>query len=281
MDDLKQTHRAMLDEATAGLHADVLFSAYRGSIAHGMFVPSTDPDSIDDVDFMTIVMPPLKDYFGLYGWPRKSEIANTPYVGSGGTLEYKVGATDLVAYELRQFFTLLKKGNPNVLTLLWLRPEFIFYESPEWYILRANRDAFVGKHVFESFSGYARQQMRRMLAGDSVGGRGFNGEKRKELRQRYGYDTANAAHMIRLLRMGIEFLDTGALVVERPDADELLAIKRGAWTMDAVEREANRLFAGLESAAERSQLPEEPNGDLIESVCVAVIRNAHRRLGHI
>lgn len=33
--------------------------AYRGSVAHNMYVPSTDPDSIDDKDLMSICVPPL------------------------------------------------------------------------------------------------------------------------------------------------------------------------------------------------------------------------------
>jgi len=53
--------------------------------------------------------------------------------------------------------------------------------------------------------------------------------KRRELVRRLGYDAKNAAHLIRLLRMGIEFLTEGTLHVERVDAPELLDIKHGAW----------------------------------------------------
>jgi len=34
---------------------------------------------------------------------------------------------------------------------------------------------------------------------------------------RVGYDSKNAAHLIRLLRMGIEFLTEGKMYVERAD----------------------------------------------------------------
>lgn len=50
------------------------------------------------------------------------------------------------------------------------------------------------------------------------------GQKRRELVRRVGYDAKNAAHLIRLLRMGIEFLTEGTLHVERADATELLDI---------------------------------------------------------
>jgi DNA relaxase NicK len=46
---------------------------------------------------------------------------------------------------------------------------------------------------------------------------GYMGKKRRELVVRVGYDAKNAAHLIRLLRMGIEFLTEGTLYVERAD----------------------------------------------------------------
>lgn len=46
----------------------------------------------------------------------------------------------------------------------------------------------------------------------------------RQLVRRVGYNAKNAAHLIRLLRMGIEFLTEGTLYVERADAPELLDI---------------------------------------------------------
>ena len=46
-----------------------------------------------------------------------------------------------------------------------------------------------------------------------------------------------AAHLIRLLRMGIEFLRDGEMRVDRGglDATELLDIKHGTWTLEQVQ----------------------------------------------
>ena len=51
--------------------------------------------------------------------------------------------------------------------------------------------------------------------------------KRKRLVEQYRYNTKNAAHLIRLLRIGIEFLRDGELIVDRGgyDAQDLLAVK--------------------------------------------------------
>src|SRR6185436_7068494 len=54
--------------------------------------------------------------------------------------------------------------------------------------------------------------------------------QRAELETRYGYDTKHAMHLIRLLRMGEEVLSGKGVIVRRPDAADLRAIREGAWT---------------------------------------------------
>jgi uncharacterized protein len=115
-----------------------------------------------------------------------------------------------------------------------------------------------------------RGERRRYYSG------GYMGQKRRELVRRVGYDAKNAAHLIRLLRMGIEFLTEGTLHVERADAPELLDIKRGAWTLDKVKAEAERLFTLSQEAYVRSALPSEPRRDEAERLCVSMISEYHR-----
>ncbi len=59
---------------------------------------------------------------------------------------------------------------------------------------------------------------------------------RRELEIKSGYDTKHAGMLVRLLRVGYEILTTGKVIVNRTgiDADELLAIKNGAWTYEKV-----------------------------------------------
>lgn len=115
-----------------------------------------------------------------------------------------------------------------------------------------------------------RGERRRYYSG------GYMGQKRRELVRRVGYDAKNAAHLIRLLRMGIEFLTEGTLHVERADAPELLEIKRGAWPLEKVKAEAERLFVLAQEAYVRSSLPAEPNPAEAERLCVSMISDYHR-----
>jgi hypothetical protein len=102
---------------------------------------------------------------------------------------------------------------------------------------------------------------------------GYMGQKRRELVERYGYDTKNASHLIRLLKMGIEFLRDGELHVDRTgiDAEELKAIKRGEWALDDVQKLAEELFAEGTIAHEQSTLRETPDVGRIEKVLVSIL----------
>lgn len=290
---------------------------WRGSVAHGMYVPKSDPDSIDDKDVMGVYVGPLEHYLGF---------------GRKDVYEKWEGEWDCVFYELRKFIGLLLNCNPNVLSLLWLKPSGIIYENALGARLRENRDLFVTRKAYHSFSGYAHAQFKKMIsfnqeaqalmqqledqlasfgidpdtcdAGASLrtlegqafvgattemmevvkryrGERrryysgGYMGQKRRELVRRVGYDAKNAAHLIRLLRMGIEFLTEGTIYVERADGPELLDIKRGAWPLEKVKAESERLFQLSQEAYVRSTLPPEPDRARAERLCVEMISEYH------
>jgi uncharacterized protein len=95
--------------------------------------------------------------------------------------------------------------------------------------------------------------------------------KRSELEARFGYDTKHAMHLVRLQRMGIETLRTGSVFVTRPDRDELLAIRDGAWTFDELEEAAERADQALREAALASVLPEAPNEHFLNGLCMEII----------
>jgi len=66
---------------------------------------------------------------------------------------------DDVAYELRRFLELVSTGNPNVLELLFLPEKCILESSAEYEYLRANRDMFLTKTCYYTYSGYAKTQL--------------------------------------------------------------------------------------------------------------------------
>jgi predicted nucleotidyltransferase len=235
---------------------NVVLISYRGSIVHNMYIPNTDPNSIDDVDVMVVYLKDPKYYLSLASGFEKGK-------------DIKVGEYDFAMYEFKKFVYLLYKSNPNVLTTLWLNDEHYIYKDsdPATYLLSI-RDEFISKKVYSTFAGYANGQLKRM---EHFQFKGFMGERRKQLVRKFGFDTKNAAHLIRLLRMGKEALETGKLNVFRHDAEELLQIKKGEWSLDRVKDESDRLFKDLKKACDESTLKDEPNKEKIEKVLFTIL----------
>lgn len=268
-----------------------------GSHSHGTYLPPEDPDAIDDVDLMGFVVPPIEYHLGtshfenwvlqfeeldvvLYSlskavrlllksnpnivgmlWLRDEEyVHRTPafdrlraersmfssqqvassFAGYAHAQIKKMEAFDLSAMERYEALTEAVKPAGDVSD-----------------ILRA--DAARMKYLAKS-SGvpvdtlYTFRQLHRSHFS------GFMGKKRKDAVRRFGYDCKNASHLIRLLRMCVEFLQTGQLYVYRTkDADELKAIKRGGWTLEQVKAEAARLFVEVERAREQSRMLPDPD----------------------
>lgn len=94
---------------------------------------------------------------------------------------------------------------------------------------------------------------------------------RADLEKKFGYDTKHAQHLVRLLRMGVEILETGEVHVTRPDREELLAIRAGAWSYDELIEAAESLGARMREAAQTSPLPESCDEAEVNALCVEIV----------
>ena len=242
------------EETSVIIPPKTIILGYMGSLAHGTHIPNTDPNSIDDRDIMGVCIAPESVYFGLKQFEQK---------------EAKYKEWDSVTYEIRKFFRLLLKQNPNVLGLLWLEEHNYHHVFPAGRRIIENRNLFVSKEAYHSFSGYAHGQLHRMTHGAC---KGYMGEKRKKLVEEFGYDCKNAAHLIRLLRMGIEFLTDGTLRVFREDAAELKDIKMGRWTLERIQAEADDLFRLAREAYIRSPLPPKAEHEKAEELLIRILK---------
>lgn len=252
------TLHGLSDQEISNLLPDnLILLGFRGSIAHEMYVPQDHPDSIDDKDIMGVYVGPKELYIGFDRKEQKEKVHNE---------------WDAVSYEIRKMCSLLEKGNPNVLSLLWLPDKHYIWKHALGARLVLNRNLFATRQVYHSFNGYAWGQFKRMT---NYKFEGYMGQKRKELVDRYGYDCKNAAHLIRLLKMGIEFLSEGYLYVGRSDAEMLLSVKHGEWALDRVKTEAERLFRLAEESYVKSKLPDRPDHKAVESLVMGIIEDFH------
>lgn len=94
-------------------------------------------------------------------------------------------------------------------------------------------------------------------------------DTRKVLESAHGYDTKHAMHVVRLLRTAEEALLTGEVHVKRPDAEELLAIRNGAWSYDELMEYFNSKSTEIRDVlVKKSVLPKKPDIKLATKVLV-------------
>jgi hypothetical protein len=82
------------------------------------------------------------------------------------------------------------------------------------------------------------------------------------------YDAKNMMHTFRLLDMATEILETSQVLVRRPNRDELLKIRSGAFDYDDLIIKAEQKVAHVQSAASVSALPDRPDLGRIEQILV-------------
>lgn len=107
---------------------------------------------------------------------------------------------------------------------------------------------------------------------------------RAEIEAKYGYDAKHGAHLVRLLRMGKEILLTGQVHVWRGadggagDAEELLAIRNGAWEYDKLVAWAEEQDKELETIyrERRYVVPKAPDRDAIDKLCIEIVEEVLR-----
>ncbi len=102
---------------------------------------------------------------------------------------------------------------------------------------------------------------------------------RAALETQHGYDTKHAAHLVRLLRMALEIVRTGEVHVWRGgrDADELQAIRAGAWSYDDLEAWAEEATTTLRAEAASCPLPRRPDLEALDALTVRLTEQAWQR----
>lgn len=168
--DLATAHEADIRHAHPGFH--VAFLSLNGSRLYG-----TDREDSDH-DFAGAALETPDYIYGLKNFEQ---------------YQFKTTFSEGTIYSLKKFLSLLAQNNPTLLCLLYNK------YAIDRYGLQHIIDAFPNRRALDSFHGYAKSQLHRIshVTGMHV--------TRRELIEKYGYDTKYAAHILRLVRQGMEF----------------------------------------------------------------------------
>ncbi len=179
------------------------------------------------------------------------------------TYVQSVPPVDLVVHTVGKVCRLALKANPNMLEILFCRDDDVLSMSQMGWELRQMRDKFLSQKAYRAYSGYALGQLKIMANHNTDHG------ARRDSIERWGYDTKNAMHLIRLLLTARTLLAEGRLEVYRSERDFLLAIRRGKYSRHEIQKMADDLDQECRSLSLRSPLPSTPDVAGVEQWLVA------------
>lgn len=286
-----------------------------GSHSHGTYIPPNEPDAVDDIDLMGFLVPPVEHHLGLPRWQHwvfqfeeldvviySLEKAFRLLLKSNPNIVGLLWLRDDEYIHRHPLFDRLRSARAIFSSLeaaeafagyaydqLKRMEAFDVARMAEYESLTAEiraagpvtevleADGLKLQHIARHWQ-IALETLKRFRKLHREHFSGYMGEKRKAMVRKYQYDVKNAAHLIRLLRMGSEFLRTGRLQVYRTaDADELKAIKQGAWSLERVKTEAETLFQGIEASRQISPLPPAPDVEAANRLLMEL----HRTILHL
>lgn len=100
--------------------------------------------------------------------------------------------------------------------------------------------------------------------------------KRAEMEEKYGYDCKHGMHLVRLMKMCKEIMETGKVQVRRPDREELLAIRNGAWSYERLLAWAEAAEKEMDALYPSSPLPHSPDRKALDALCVEMVEASLR-----
>ncbi len=160
-------------------------------------------------------------------------------------------------WEVQHFIHQAMKGNPMLLEVLISASRHGTVRSEGVDLLKLFPFLLSRNAVFNSFRGFSESQ-----------------------RQKYTSSTTNyfrkpkaASHMIRSLYNGVELLKTGwftARIIDTPIGESVVKAKKGELLFEEVLEIADKLFAELQAAYEKSKLPYSPDYDRIDEYLLKI-----------
>lgn len=243
-----------------------------GSISYGC--ADTNADEASDFDTIGVCTPPKENVFPQYIHGFDPEPKVEPGNGSGVYEEHHIydpsarggkgRQYDLNIYSVTKFFSECLKCNPNLIDSLFTRQECVLHCTQAGHVIRENRKMFLSKKCWNTYKQYAYSQLHKMKGKNPTG-------KRKEQRDKHGFDVKFGYNLIRLLEECDQILSEGDLDLMR-SRELLKTVKRGEWTQEQVEDYCYRKEKTLEEVYAKSTLPAQPDEKKVRQVLIEVLQ---------
>ena len=234
------------------LKSNVHYETMMGSVAYGA---STDKS---DLDVYAWYIPPKEQIFPhlgghIYGLgPKPQYVDQFQSHHIAGHPKYP--EIDYTCYSITNYFHLCAGCNPNMLDSLFAPQHCVMHCTVLAKHVRDNKEVFLCKKAYHTFTGYAYAQRNSLLSKNPVG-------KRKETIEKYGYDVKLMSHAVRLILECQDILEKSTIEIGQ-HGELLKFIKTGGWSLDAFNaffEEKEKLLKQIDNLEKLSQFFEYLN----------------------
>lgn len=225
---------------------------------------------VSDVDIYGVCIPPkdmvfphLAGEIAGFGEPgQRFEQWQQHHVPAGDGRETTY---DFQVFGIVRYFQLCMDCNPNMIDSLFTPRRCVMHSTGVGEVMRENRKLFLHKGAWHRFRGYAYAQMHKIKGRVNA-----SNPARAEGIARFGYDVKFAYHVVRLLDEVEQIMVEGDLDLER-NREQLKSIRRGEWTLEALQAHFDAKERALENAYAASSLPVAPDEARIKAVLLGCL----------
>lgn len=269
---LQELYEKKLIKPPEWLLTNTHYLTIMGSVAYGV---SSDTSDMDIYGFAIpkkevlfphltgIVLIPVKNDGNLFQvgfddpaylftqWQQHGVIDESAMAGKGR--EY-----DFTIFNIVRYFDLLMQNNPNIIDSLFTPQECVLHTTHVGNLVRENKEVFLHKGCYQNFKQYAYSQLHKMTTKNPKG-------KRKEMREKFGFDVKFGYHLVRLLNECEQLLTTGTMDL-RKNNEQLKAIRRGEMGESEIRKWASDKERQLEALFVKCELPAKPQKEKIKTL---------------
>lgn len=252
---------------------NLCFLSYGGSISYGVSTPDSD------IDLIGFYVPPIEYIYqpGIYNFDK----INVAEVYSVHHIQYNGKSYDITVYPITNLFKLAIEGNSNILDFLMTSSQYIVYENNVGKNIWYNAIDFLSKKCVSKFLGFATSELASVEKGIKSYSIYLNKDSpilsnilnsRVSLYEKYGYDTKNTGHILRLIASLYDIL-TSCDYCPSHYAVDVRKARNGEYTFEEVKNTFLKFKETIPELEKNSELPDEPDREKIRKLLVDSIEN--------
>ena len=258
-----QKHERALKDSPKWMKDSIQYECLMGSYAYGLHTKESDKDIYGFCIPTKVILFPHQIGGHIEGFGRRPQ----------GFEQFQkcYDDVDFTIFGIVKYFDLCLHNNPNVIDSLFVPDSCICQMTKIGQLVRDNRRKFLCSKLWHTYKGYAYSQLRKLKNKDP------NSGKRKDLIEKYGFDTKFAYHIVRLVDYAEQLLQFGDMDIQR-DKERWKSIRAGEWTLNQIEEHFYEKEKSLQVLYEKTSLPHDMQYEPIKELLLNCLEHHYGSL---